>query len=284
MKTYIIGRQEDCDIVIIDPTQMVSRHHAVLTVNGSKMTITDQSANGTYINGIRIAAGAPVPVTRKDVVSLAQAAELNWARIPDPSRKTLGWIAGAAVALLLLCVGGKFAYDAHQERVDLDNKEFVKDTTELARLNKVVEMLAKDYELINVQSDSLGKVFTGAQATIEKKVPGKDLNKVIKDVAQIETLLQTIKVDELHEKIFTLKATVGYENNPAELAKKVKPVQEQTDLYKQSLKTVAARLSDVEKNLKDIPNKPSGKQKNDKDKEKEKESDPIIMSPETGIL
>lgn len=280
MKTYIIGRQEDCDIVIIDPTQMVSRHHAVLTVNGRKMTITDQSANGTYINGIRIAAGAPVPVTRRDVVSFAQAAELNWARIPDPSRKTFTWIAVAAIAIMVLCLSGKFAYDKYEKRVAQDQKEFVKDTTELARLNKVVETLAKDYELLKVQADSLGKVYTEIQSTIEKKVPGKDLNKVIKDVAQVETMLQTIKTDELYEKILTLKATQGYENNPIELAKKVQPVQEQSDLYKQSLKQIAARLGEVDKNLKKIPNKSPVKPKVDN----KKESEPIIMSPETGIL
>ena len=81
MKSYTIGREETCNIVIPDSTQMVSRNHATLTLNGSKMTITDNSSNGTYINGIRIASGTPVPVTRKDVVSFAQVAELDWGQL-----------------------------------------------------------------------------------------------------------------------------------------------------------------------------------------------------------
>ena len=91
MKSYTIGREETCNIVIADSSQMVSRLHATLTLDGSKMTITDSSSNGTYINGIRIASGTAVPVTRKDVVSFAQVAELDWAQIPNPGKRTL-WI------------------------------------------------------------------------------------------------------------------------------------------------------------------------------------------------
>ena len=61
MKTYSIGRDLGCDIVINDTTDVVSRRHAVLTVASSgKMTLTDLSSNGTYINGIRrfMASGA----------------------------------------------------------------------------------------------------------------------------------------------------------------------------------------------------------------------------------
>ena len=99
MKSYTIGREETCNIVIADSSQMVSRLHATLTLDGSKMTITDSSSNGTYINGIRIASGTAVPVTRKDVVSFAQVAELDWAQIPNPGKRTL-WIALAVVAVL----------------------------------------------------------------------------------------------------------------------------------------------------------------------------------------
>ena len=77
MKSYSIGRDESSNIIINDPTQLVSRRHAILNVNGRKMTIVDSSSNGTYINGIRITPGVPVPVTRKDVISFAQVSELD---------------------------------------------------------------------------------------------------------------------------------------------------------------------------------------------------------------
>lgn len=67
MKVYSIGREHGCDILINDNTDVISRRHAVLNVSPSgKMTIVDQSHNGTYVNGIRISPNVPVPVTRKD--------------------------------------------------------------------------------------------------------------------------------------------------------------------------------------------------------------------------
>ena len=52
MKVYSIGREIGCDIIIDDNTDIISRRHAVLNVSPSgKMTIIDQSQNGTYVNG-----------------------------------------------------------------------------------------------------------------------------------------------------------------------------------------------------------------------------------------
>ena len=79
MKIYSIGRDINCNIVIDDNTDVISRRHATLNVSSSgKMTIVDQSHNGTYVNGIRIASNVPVPVTRKDNVSFAHVARLDW--------------------------------------------------------------------------------------------------------------------------------------------------------------------------------------------------------------
>ena len=51
MKVYSIGREGGCDIVLNDPSDVISRRHAVLNVSPSgKMTIVDQSTNGTYVN------------------------------------------------------------------------------------------------------------------------------------------------------------------------------------------------------------------------------------------
>ena len=51
MKTYSIGRDLGCDIVINDTTDVVSRRHAVLTVASSgKMTLTDLSSNQRHQN------------------------------------------------------------------------------------------------------------------------------------------------------------------------------------------------------------------------------------------
>lgn len=103
MKVYSIGREVNCDIVINDQTDIISRRHAILNVSPfGKMTITDQSHNGTYVNGIRISSNVPVPVTRKDNISFAHIARLDWNLIPDTRKKILWFVLGCIAALALL--------------------------------------------------------------------------------------------------------------------------------------------------------------------------------------
>lgn len=105
MKVYSIGRESGCDIVINDNTDVISRRHAVLNVSPSgKMTIVDQSQNGTYVNGIRISRNVPVPVTRKDNISFAHVARLDWNMVPRQQTAIMRYAAMAVVGLAV--VGG----------------------------------------------------------------------------------------------------------------------------------------------------------------------------------
>ena len=108
MKIYSIGRDFDCSIVIDDNTDVISRRHAILNVSSwGKMTIVDQSHNGTYVNGIRISSNVPVPVTRKDNISFAHIARLDWNRVPRSYNPLLyGGIAFAAILFVLLMIWG----------------------------------------------------------------------------------------------------------------------------------------------------------------------------------
>ena len=102
MKTYSIGRDLGCDIVINDRTDVVSRRHALINVFPSgKMTIVDQSSNGTYVNGIRVSPNVPVPVTRKDTVSFAHIEKLDWNMVPR-SNDWIKYVLVAIAALILL--------------------------------------------------------------------------------------------------------------------------------------------------------------------------------------
>lgn len=106
MKVYSIGRETGCDIVINDSTDVISRRHAILNVTSmGKMTIVDQSHNGTYVNGIRIAPNVPVPVTRKDSVSFAHVARLDWNRVPK-SGEAIKYAIIAVVALVVIAIAG----------------------------------------------------------------------------------------------------------------------------------------------------------------------------------
>lgn len=106
MKALSIGRDMSCDIVLHDNTDVISRRHAILNITSSgKMTIVDQSRNGTYVNGIKISANVPVPVTRKDVISFAHVSQLDWNLVPrSNSIAVYGAIALGVVLIVLSCV------------------------------------------------------------------------------------------------------------------------------------------------------------------------------------
>ena len=103
MKVYSIGRDTGCDIIVNDRSDVISRRHALISVaNNGKITITDTSYNGTYVNGIRISPNVAVPVTRKDSVSFAHVAKLDWKVIPQPP--LIRWGLPAALAVVVLIV------------------------------------------------------------------------------------------------------------------------------------------------------------------------------------
>ena len=102
MKSYSIGRDNACDIVLNDHTDVISRRHAVLTVSSSgKMTITDQSTNGTYINGQKISPNVPVPVKRKDTISFAHVSTLDWNMIPKSNQWLTYLLIGIGMAAIV---------------------------------------------------------------------------------------------------------------------------------------------------------------------------------------
>lgn len=106
MKKIIIGRNNACDIIIPDTTDLVSRKQAVLTISPmGKMILFDTSNNGTYVNGQRIEQGKGVPVTRKDKITFAQVADLDWNEVKDPYRQTKIWALVATLVLAALVAG-----------------------------------------------------------------------------------------------------------------------------------------------------------------------------------
>ena len=102
MKTITIGRGEDCDVTIID--NRISRKHALLKIHAfGKMEIVDLGKNGTCVNAVKLRPGVPFPVKRKDVVILANAAQLNWQSVPNPMKSFSLW-AGIIGLAVLLCL------------------------------------------------------------------------------------------------------------------------------------------------------------------------------------
>jgi len=173
MKIYSIGRETGCNIVINDSTDVISRRHAILSVDSmGKMTITDQSHNGTYVNGIRLSSNVAVPVTRKDNISFAQIARLDWKLIPDPT-KIYKYIAAGiigVIALAALTVGGIFIFrdngggdDPEPPVIEKPEKEEISQE-ELVRREK-----ARQDSIENAIRDSIRKANQGKPATAPQK-------------------------------------------------------------------------------------------------------------------
>ena len=88
MKKLTIGRNNACDIVIHDTSDLVSRKQAILQCTfWGKMVLYDTSNNGTFVNGQKLENGKGRQVTRKDKVNFARIADLDWKDVKDPYRK-----------------------------------------------------------------------------------------------------------------------------------------------------------------------------------------------------
>ena len=165
MKVYSIGREESCDIIIDDRTDVISRRHAALNVTSmGKMTIVDYSHNGTYVNGIRISPNVPVPVTRKDNISFAHVARLDWRVIPNTQAKIIRYVILAVVAVLLV-IGGVWGYKAFSGGTDTPTpQEVVADSTQIQK----PDSLKQESDSLKQEKDS---VQSKPQQTKRKIVP-----------------------------------------------------------------------------------------------------------------
>lgn len=125
MKKLIIGRNDACDIIIPDTTDMVSRKQAVLTFTfWGKMVLYDTSNNGTFLNGERIENGKGKRVTRKDKVSFAKVTDLDWNMVCDPYRKRKKAIAALLIILILAVAAATwwFVQPIHNNHSEKESK------------------------------------------------------------------------------------------------------------------------------------------------------------------
>lgn len=185
MKALSIGREQGCDIVINDSTDVISRRHAILNISSSgKITIVDQSRNGTYVNGIRISQNVPVPVTRKDIISFAHVAKLDWNAVPK-SNSTMSYIIMGIVGVLVITCG-LFAYQYMKPGDSDSNKGEVTVTDTIA--NKKEEVKKDSTSIKKEQKNWLkDSVVNKKQKSKEKEKKKKVEEKTPKPVAPKDT-------------------------------------------------------------------------------------------------
>lgn len=69
---FIIGKKPELCDGVIDFNKMISRSHCKITKKGNLYTITDlQSANGTFVNKVKLQPNQPHPINNGDVIRLA---------------------------------------------------------------------------------------------------------------------------------------------------------------------------------------------------------------------
>lgn len=71
-ETLVIGRESSCDLTLECDEKIVSRRHAKITKVGKKLTLTDTSANGTYLNNESqpLGNGNSVNIRNNDIIRL----------------------------------------------------------------------------------------------------------------------------------------------------------------------------------------------------------------------
>lgn len=134
MKRITIGRSPNSNIVCTH--NMVSRSHALLTIDGFKYTIVGMGANGTKVNGRVIPNGRPTRVKRGDTITFADHSLLDWDLVPDPLRP---WKIGAIVVGVILFVAIIVAGVSkllNEIDTSYDDSETIEVTT--ANTNKVI--------------------------------------------------------------------------------------------------------------------------------------------------
>ena len=158
MKTISIGRDENCDIVITDRKNVVSRRHAVITIdNFGKMTITDYSSNGTYVNGIKMSENVAVPITRKDNISFAHVFELDWNMVPNVRSRNIKIIIGLAIAVIAIIAVIKLIGEDKPKPVQPEAEKVVVDTMPKIQ-PKVVTLPIEEPPMDNVKEHDIPNI------------------------------------------------------------------------------------------------------------------------------
>jgi pSer/pThr/pTyr-binding forkhead associated (FHA) protein/V8-like Glu-specific endopeptidase len=104
---YGIGSHLNNRIQINDPSYLISRFHATLKIDPKgKMYINDHSANGTFVDRIRIPANQDYPVKRKNKIMLANSQPLDWKLVKEKPQISFTKAAAVLIIVLLGAWGG----------------------------------------------------------------------------------------------------------------------------------------------------------------------------------
>lgn len=139
MKKVVIGRGRECNVILADTTDVVSRRQAVIAFSFfGKMTIYDTSSNGTFVNGQRLAKQEGKVVTRNDKINFCHVWDLDWTMVKDPYRgMKIGLTVG--IVALLLVIGALFLFLPNHKNGEPEKSEFATDSLDTDTLQRNVQ-------------------------------------------------------------------------------------------------------------------------------------------------
>lgn len=151
---FSIGRDPSSDIVLYDPTNVVSREHATLRIQSGKYYITDHSTNGTYKNGIRLSPEIEYQISKYDNIVFGDSVRLDWRQVPKGEKSAAIWIVLACLLFIAAILAGCYFLlprkKLFNDKVDNAPAVVVKDTVkletpkeQLVRLENVKQTKAK---------------------------------------------------------------------------------------------------------------------------------------------
>jgi len=178
-KIYTIGRDRQNDIVIEDESDVISRLHATIRFDGCKMYLIDQSQNGTYVNGMRMASNEEIPVSRKNTITFANVAELDWNQLPDPSkaRKKKIWITLLSLLALPLIIWAVLHFTKKQESVTPEETSTETTTDNNVNHDSSDDVIDKDSVTSNPQPTEDSNIISGSTKTGGKSKKTKEEDK-----------------------------------------------------------------------------------------------------------
>lgn len=192
MRKVVIGRGRECNVVLADTTDVVSRRQAVIVFTfWGKMTLYDTSSNGTFVNGQRIAKQEAKVVTRKDAINFGRVWDLDWSMVKDPYRNTKVALACTIVALLvavsalLIFPTSRKVNEPKQETIPTDTltKDIVKPSQEaivpapatepVRTKNRTVNETKQQQKSKSRKRQSYSEDYADSAAVFEDDLPSK---------------------------------------------------------------------------------------------------------------
>lgn len=176
MKRITVGRGNDCDIVIVDDTDNISRHHLVISFNlMGKMNVSDTSSNGTFINGTKMLKGVSIPVTVNDKIRLGKNIELDWGLVKDPYKTPRLILIASLITLIILsiCLAGWFWYKDSKSQSDTYRIELINTDSPV------------DDNWNQDSTNKVAPVVTSIEVANKKKTATKEVKRKKKEVEKV---------------------------------------------------------------------------------------------------